>query len=77
MNIITLKISGKIFNNYSQSETESYCSLDGVELTGTPLQIGLLYHHLVGLSDDLDIEIIASPENIEILEICTNILGST
>ena len=45
MEKVTLKLSGKIFNNYSDSEL--HCSLDGMELTGTPLQIGLLYHHLV------------------------------
>ena len=74
MEKVTLKLSGKIFNNYSDSE--SHCSLEGMELTGTPLQIGLLYYHLVGLSDDLDIEYVATAENIEILEICTNILGT-
>ncbi len=73
MEKVTLKLSGTIFNNYSDSEL--HCSLDGVELTGTPLQIGLLYYHLVGLSDDLDIEAVATAENLEILEICSNTLG--
>lgn len=74
MEKVKLILSGKIFNNYSDSESD--CVLDNVELIGTPLQIGLLYYHLVGLSDGLNIEAKPTLENLEVLEECTNILSN-
>lgn len=45
-----------------------------MELTGTPLQIGLIYQTLIGLGDS-DVDISADAENIEIYEICNNAIG--
>lgn len=72
MEKVTLKLSGNIYNQYSK--TEAYCSLNGMELTGTPLQIGLIYQTLIGLGDS-DVDISADAENIEIYEICNNAIG--
>ena len=74
MEKVTLKLSGSISNIYN--DEDSICRLKGMELSGTPEQIGLLYFRLIGLSDNLYIDVEKSVENLEVLRLCSDAIGN-
>lgn len=70
MDKVTLKLTGTLDNNFY--EVEQRISMEGVKLTGTPLQVGLVYQTLIGIGYvDIEVHFVDSA-NIEVYEKCMN-----
>ncbi len=63
---VRLEITGTLYNKSSGE----YSTLHGMVLTGTPLQIALVFHALS--ESDGKVDIISTPANVEVYEKCND-----